>query len=180
MVTGGLALILGAACSSAEPAGRVPPSKGIVPALAATLVRPLAGTRAAPFDESRRLQVPPGWTVTVWARVPGARLLAWTPDERLLVSRPRYGDIVELVPAQSDAAPSRRTLVSGLNQPHGLAFTGSTLYVAESDQVDSFRYEAGTVSDKRVAVDGPPVRSSTARRCRRSSRAWPRTPRRWD
>jgi glucose/arabinose dehydrogenase len=43
-----------------------------------------------------------------------------------------------------------------LNQPHGLAFTGNTLYVAESDQVDGFTYKAGAVSGKRVVVDGLP------------------------
>jgi glucose/arabinose dehydrogenase len=165
VVTVGLALALTAACSSDEPAGFPPPAAGTVPAsapatkapaLATTTVRPLAGTEAAPFDRARRLQVPPGWTVTVWARVPGARLLAWAPDKRLLVSRPRTGDIVELAPGQGDAAPTQRTLVTGLNQPHGLAFTGSTLYVAESDQVDGFRYAAGTVSGQRVVVGGLP------------------------
>ena len=170
VLTGGLTLILAAACSSDEQAGLAPadaPSSGTVqpptssisetaPALAATMVRPLGGTDAAPFDETRRLQVPPRWTVTVWARVPGARLLAWAPDDRLLVSRPKSGDIVELIPGQDDAAPTQRTLVSGLNQPHGLAFTGTTLYVAESDQVDGFTYAAGTVSSKRIVVDRLP------------------------
>ncbi|MGX6601781.1 PQQ-dependent sugar dehydrogenase [Micromonosporaceae bacterium Da 78-11] len=164
VTAGGLALTL-AACSTDEPAaaprGTVPPPSSSpvsaeVPALVATTVRPLAGTEASPFDETRQLQAPPGWTVTVWARVPSARLLAWTPDGRLLVSRPKSGDVVELVPGAGDAAPTRRTLVEGLNQPHGLAFAGDTLYVAESDQVDAFTYRAGAVSGRRVVVDGLP------------------------
>ena len=164
MLAGSLAVTL-AACSSNESAGAPPrgtvapsagPAPASVPGLATTTVRVLAGTDAAPFDEARRLQAPPGWTVTVWARVPGARLLAWTPDGRLLVSRPKTGDVVELIPGAGDAVPATRTLVSGLTQPHGLAFTGDTLYVAESDQVDSFSYRDGAVSGKRVVVGGLP------------------------
>src|SRR3954470_10779104 len=166
VVAGGLALTA-AACSSDEPAAPAPAaarsiatvapsSSAAAPALAVTTVRPLGGTGAAPFDETRRLQAPPGWTVTVWARVPHARLLAWTPDERLLVSRPKSGDVLELVPGPGDAAPTQHTLVSGLNQPHGLAFAGSTLYLAESDRVDAFTYQAGAVSGKRTVVDGLP------------------------
>ncbi|MCA2215987.1 PQQ-dependent sugar dehydrogenase [Jidongwangia harbinensis] len=164
---GGLALTL-AACTPDEPAATAPadtPASGpgspggasaAVPALADTVVRPLDGTAAEPFDRTRRLQAPPGWTVTVWARVPSARLLVWSPDRRLLVSRPKYGDVVELVPGRGGAAPAQRTLIGGLNQPHGLAFAGSTLYVAESDQVVAFTYRAGAVSGKRVVIDGLP------------------------
>ena len=169
MVAGCLAVTL-AGCSADEPAapvpagtpasGNVPPPSAAasadVPALADTTVRPLAGTGTAPFDETRKLQAPPGWTVTVWARVPGARLLAWTPDRRLLVSRPKSGDVIVLAPGEGDTAPTQRTLVSGLNQPHGLAFTGDTLHVAESDQVDAFTYRNGAVSGRRVVVDGLP------------------------
>ena len=163
VLAGGLALTL-AACSSHEPAAPAPTplssaqvqAQAKVPALASTTVRTLDGTGADPFDKTRKLQAPPGWTVTAWARVPGARLLAWTPDKRLLVSRPKSGDVIELIPGQGDAAPAQRTLVSGLNQPHGLAFTGDTLYVAESDQVDGFTYKAGALSGKQVVVDGLP------------------------
>ncbi|MEU4236101.1 gluconolaconase [Actinoplanes sp. NPDC026619] len=159
VLAGSLALGL-AACSSsssAEPAATtVAPSSGPAPALAATTVRPLAGTGAAPFDSSREVQAPPGWTVSVWARLPGARLLAWTPDRKLLVSRPKSGDVIELTPGSGDAVPAQQTLVEGLNQPHGLAFAGDTLYVAESNQVDGFTYANGALSGKRLVAGGLP------------------------
>ncbi|MFI5842600.1 PQQ-dependent sugar dehydrogenase [Catenuloplanes sp. NPDC051500] len=128
----------------------------VVPTLALTTVRPLDGTGDAPFDRERQLQAPPGWTVSVWARVPGARLLAWTPDRRLLVSRPKTGDVIALTPGQGDAPATQQSLVSGLNQPHGLAFSGDTLYVAESDQVNAFIYRSGALSDRRVIAGGLP------------------------
>ncbi|GAA0584698.1 gluconolaconase [Paractinoplanes ferrugineus] len=164
VLAGSLAFGL-AACSSspaAAPATTVVPSGGAAPALAATTVRTIAGTGAAPFDKARELQAPPGWSVTVWARVPGARLLAWTPDKGLLVSRPKYGDIVQLTPAASGAAaPTQSTLVGGLTQPHGMAFAGNTLYVAESDQVDEFTWAGGAVAGRKVAVAGLPDAKST-------------------
>jgi glucose/arabinose dehydrogenase len=161
MVAGGLALTM-AACSSPSsgaselPRETVSPSSGTVdvPALAPTDVRSPAGTAAAPFDQTRTLMAPPGWTISVWARLPGARLLAWTPDRRLLVSRPKFGDVVALVPGGS--VPSQSTLVGGLDQPHGLGFSGTTLYVAESDQLDSFTYRNGAVSGSTVVVGGLP------------------------
>ncbi|MCY1145411.1 gluconolaconase [Actinoplanes sp. Pm04-4] len=145
LVAGGL--LLGAvACSSdssAEPARQtVTPSSAVeVPELVSTEVQ---------GSDGQKVQAPPGWKVSVWAKVPGARLLAWTPDNKLLVSRPESGDVLALTDGQQE------TLVEGLNQPHGLAFDGDTLYVAESNQVDSFAYAAGKVSGKRVVVDGLP------------------------
>ncbi|WP_250005502.1 gluconolaconase [Actinoplanes sp. M2I2] len=154
LTAGGL-LLGAAACSTDAPAQSarqtVPPSSGSsaqAPALVATEVRD--GNGEAPFDRARQVQAPPGWTVGVWARVPGARLLAWAPDGKLLVSRPESGDVLAL----TDGKPE--TLVGGLDQPHGLAFDGDTLYVAESDQVDAFAYAGGKVSGKRVVVDGLP------------------------
>jgi glucose/arabinose dehydrogenase len=164
MVAGGVVVGL-AACSGGEPvegapATTVPPSQGAAGAgvakLVPTDVRALGGTQASPFDKGRKLQAPPGWSVTVWARVPSARLLAWTPDGQLLVSRPKFGDVVALKPGQGGSVPAQRTLIDGLTQPHGLAFQGDTLYVAESDQIDSFTYRAGELAGRRVVAGGLP------------------------
>lgn len=156
--TVGLLLASGCTGSTEGSSGRsapAAPSTTTGPALAtSTLVVP-PGLDASPLDVPRSVLAPPGWTVSVWARVDGARLEAWTPDGRLLVSRPKSGDVVALMPASS-GAPSTSTLVSGLDQPHGLALAGSTLYVAESDRVDAYSYADGTVSGRRTVVDGLP------------------------
>jgi glucose/arabinose dehydrogenase len=168
VLTGGLFLSAGcstedpedpAAASAATPAAAASPAASAID-LEASGVRALPGTGAAPFDRERRVQAPPGWTVTVWARVPQARLLAWAPDGRLLVSRPKSGDIVLLAPGAADQPPAEQTLISGLTQPHGMAFDGDTLYVAESDQLVSYTYADGKLSgEKVVAGDLPDAKS---------------------
>src|SRR6185369_10587063 len=119
-------LMLAACSTTASPA----PVAGLV-SVTVQVPDELAG---APFDQQRQAQVPPGWTMSVWARVSRARLATWTPDGALLVSVPAAGQIMRLQPNGSVARAS--VLLSGLDQPHGMAFAGSTLYVAESDQID--------------------------------------------
>jgi glucose/arabinose dehydrogenase len=92
--------------------------------------------------------------LSVWARIPKARLAAWTPDGALLISVPGAGQLVRLSP---DGSGSREApLLDGLDQPHGLAFAGSTLYVAESDQIDAYDYADGAVSNRRTVAAGLP------------------------
>lgn len=109
---------------------------------------------AAPFDEPRKALVPKGWSMSVWARVPKPRLEAWTPDGDLLVSIPAAGQVIRLEPTGAGAHPD--LLIGGMNQPHGLAFQGSTLYVAESDQIDAFDYADGKVTRPRTVAGGLP------------------------
>ncbi|MFD1051464.1 PQQ-dependent sugar dehydrogenase, partial [Kibdelosporangium lantanae] len=47
-------------------------------------------------------------------------------------------------------------LLTGLNQPHGLTFTGSTLYVAQSDRVDTYTYADGRATNPKPVVTGLP------------------------
>lgn len=107
-----------------------------------------------PFDEPRQALVPTGWTLSVWARMPKPRLAAWTPDGVLLVSVPSTGQVVGLRPTET--TPTRAVLLDGLDQPHGLAFAGNTLYVAESDQIDVYDYTAGRAVNGRTIAGGLP------------------------
>jgi glucose/arabinose dehydrogenase len=151
-----LGVLLLAGCSSSPPPASVsstgtPPGAG---ALTEVTVQVSDDLAAAPFDEPRKVLVPKGWTVAVWARVPKPRLEAWAPDGALLVSLPSAGQVIRIEP--SGLGPQLKLLVNGMNQPHGLAFAGSTLYVAESDEVDAFDYADGEVSHPRTVATGLP------------------------
>jgi glucose/arabinose dehydrogenase len=154
----GAALLVVAGCDGAS-SGPAPTAP--VPGSAALTVVPLevpAGLDASPLDEERQVSAPSGWSVRVWTRIDGARLMAWAPDGRLLVSRPRAGEVVAVVPAGGDGAPGphQAPLLTGLDQPHGLAFAGDTLYVAQSDRVDAYPYANGKVGTPRAVAAGLP------------------------
>jgi glucose/arabinose dehydrogenase len=118
-----------------------------------------SGKTASPFDRPRRLRLPAGWTAAVWARVGGARLETWTPEGDLLVSSPGSGSVTELAPA-AGGRPAQRVILSGLTNPQGLAFdrVGShqVLYVAESDELDRYRWTRGRPGARTVLVPDLP------------------------
>lgn len=141
----GVALLAGCSNGQApEPTGSSASTVVVAPELA-----------QAPFDEPREAVVPDGWTLSVWARTSRPRLAAWTPDGSLLVSVPSSGRVLRFTPS-GDGPPEESVLLDGLDEPHGLAFDGSTLYVAQSDQVDAYEYAAGAASASRAVAGGLP------------------------
>ena len=156
----GLALLAGCADTPApqatSPTSTETPSAQ-PPATDSTEVTVRVGPQraAAPFDEPRRAVVPNGWTLSVWARTSKPRLAAWGPDGDLLVSVPSAGRVLRFAPS-ADGPPEESVLLDGLDQPHGLAFSGSTLYVAESDQIDAYDYAAGSATNPRIVAGGLP------------------------
>lgn len=154
---------------SIAPSAAVPTS-ALVPAV----LEVPAGLGQPPFDRPRQPLIPSGWTMSVWARVQGARLAVWAPDGTLLVSRPSSGQVVRLSPSPGGGVTSS-VVLDGLNQPHGLAFSGAplpggtssggtlsgaNLYVAQSDQVIGYTYDAGKVSAPFPVVTGLPDKRS--------------------
>jgi glucose/arabinose dehydrogenase len=85
----------------------------------------------------------------------------WTPDGRLLVSTGGGGTVAMLTPASGGRTPTRSTLLSGLDNPQGLAFAtqgGRTvLVVGEGTRITAWDYADGRVSSRRVLVDGLPA-----------------------
>jgi glucose/arabinose dehydrogenase len=144
-----------APASPTSPAAPAPASANLVTAP----VDVAGGLAQSPLDEPRQALIPEGWTISVWARIPKARLETWTPDGALLVSVPASGQIVTLTP-EPGAPPRQSLLLEGLDQPHGMAFAGSTFYVAESDEIDAYDYADGAATNRRtIAADLPDARS---------------------
>src|SRR5262245_58170694 len=80
------------------------------------------------------LKLPSGFQVSVYARNLGsARILAFSPNGVLFVSD--LNGRILAVPSSGRV----ETFASGLNLPHGLAFRGADLYVAENHRVVVFR-----------------------------------------
>ncbi len=132
----------------------------MAPSVPVTLRVPDAN-RAGAFTTDHTLNVPTGWTAEVWALVPDARLEQWTPKGALLVSESTAGKIVELRPSSHRSAPpSQRVVVSGLNQPQGMAFDDlsgeEVLYVAETDEIDRYVWLGDRVGARTVLIPNLP------------------------
>ncbi|MFI5311458.1 MAG: PQQ-dependent sugar dehydrogenase [Gemmatimonadales bacterium] len=90
------------------------------------------------------LHVAPGFTVKLFARVPDARVMAAGPDGALYVSQTSLGQVMRVVDANGDGvADSQAVVLRGLRQPHGLAWRGSSLYIATTGAVVRVRIENG-------------------------------------
>ncbi len=81
------------------------------------------------------LQTPPGYEVSIYARIPGSpRFLTFAPNGVLYAAGYGNGTVAAI------AADGRVvTVLSGLRGPHSLAFQGGDLYVAVYDGVLLFR-----------------------------------------
>jgi glucose/arabinose dehydrogenase len=146
-----------AACSGSAgsgSAGSGSAGSGSAGRSATPLVVP-AGEGGGALSATHMLTVPAGWTARVWARVPDARMEAWTPGGELLVSEPADGKIMELRPDAAGTA-TVTTLLAGLTYPQGIAFArldGTwVLYVAESDQIDRYRWTGDGISGVRTVI----------------------------
>jgi glucose/arabinose dehydrogenase len=85
-----------------------------------------------------RIELPPGFTISVFARVDQARSLAQADDGTVFVGT--RGDKVYAVPdANGDGVGDRvYTIASGLNEPNGVAFHDGALFVGEIERVTRY------------------------------------------
>jgi glucose/arabinose dehydrogenase len=119
------------------------PSFVLLPLLLVFLIHAdFAHAERTTFDLAR-LKTPPGFHISVFAEnVDSARMMVFSPGGVLLVSESGEGKVVAL-PDSRHAGTSDRTVtvLDGLNEPHGLAFYQSKLYVAENDKVTRYDWD---------------------------------------
>ena len=83
------------------------------------------------------LWLEPGFDVGVAASgVPNARMLAQSPTGELVLSQHVEGKVVKLSDFDGDGTADEIVpILTGLAMPHGVAFIGQSLFVAESDRI---------------------------------------------
>ena len=109
--------------------------------------------------EIARLKLPTGFRIDAYATgLDRPRLMALSPDGRLFVTEMGAGRVT-ILPDAGGAADSHITYASGLNQPHGIAFHGGYLYVAETNRVIRFHYRNGDNQGRaqEVVISGIPA-----------------------
>jgi glucose/arabinose dehydrogenase len=110
------------------------------------LLPPLLATfslaEKTPFN-LKQLQLPDGFHIAVFAdNIDSARMLTFTPGGVLLVSESGEGKVVALPdPKHAGKAAREVDVLSGLNEPHGIAFYQGKLYVAENDKVRRYDWD---------------------------------------
>jgi glucose/arabinose dehydrogenase len=105
------------------------------------------------------LKAPAGFHISVFAEeIDGARMLVFAPGGVLLVSESGEGKVVAL-PDPNHAGKAQRTVtvLSGLNEPHGLAFYEGKLYVAENDKLRRYDWNESNLraSNPKLITDLP-------------------------
>lgn len=106
-----------------------------------------------PTGDAAPLTAPEGFTATIFARdVKGARVMVRDQKGTMLVSQTSEGKVVALPDLDANGvADNTVTILSGLRQPHGLLMhcveqNTCTLYVAETNALKSYSYDADTRS----------------------------------
>jgi glucose/arabinose dehydrogenase len=104
-----------------------------------TLLSLLTLTAHAKNLPLEQLQLPPGFSIRIYADVPNARQMALGDKNTVFVGSWRSGKVYAIVPdAESSTGTKVLTLAEDLDAPNGVAFYKGSLYVAEPTQVLRF------------------------------------------
>lgn len=87
-----------------------------------------------------RIQLPPGFSISVYAEVPNARSMCLGNKGTLFVGNREEDNVYAVVDSNKDGkADQVHMIAKGLNTPNGVAFKNGSLYVAEIDRI--LRYD---------------------------------------
>ena len=122
-----------------------------------SLLKKIVGYKVPPLQEPvisqnsdpslSHLKLPEGFKIDIFAKdLKDPRVITFDSTGRILVSETKSGKVVLLEDKDKNGiAETKKTILSGLNKPHGLAFYGSEnmtyLYVAETQQVARYVYD---------------------------------------
>ena len=99
------------------------------------------------------IKLPPGFTISVAARVPNARAMTMGPGGTLFVGSATAGNVYAVsLPAAGTGDAVVRTIASGLREPAGVAFRDGALYVSAVSRI--LRFDD---IERRLANPPPPV-----------------------
>ena len=128
--------------------------RGVPTRLAALALTLLAVAAPAAAQSGPTLKVPPGFAIDVFAdKVGSVRFMAVDPAGTLLVSEPSAGRVLALPDKDGNGkADAVKVVVTGLDQPHGLAFRDGALTIAETSRVQRFAYDPGAMKASRPTL----------------------------
>lgn len=119
----------------------------LVTGLAVTVTAQTQPAAPAAPAQPAELTVPAGFKATVFASgLPGARLMAVSPDGVVYVALQGKGEVVALPDKDKDGkADKAETVLSGLKRPHSLAFQKGYLYIATNPAVLRVKFVNGKI-----------------------------------
>jgi glucose/arabinose dehydrogenase len=109
---------------------------------------PAWADRALPLD---KIRLPPGFEISLYADVPGARSMTLSPSGTLFVGTRAEGKVYAVLPGKEGRHAGEVIVVAqDLDTPNGVAFRDGALYVAEISRI--LRYD-----DIEAKLRNPPV-----------------------
>jgi glucose/arabinose dehydrogenase len=96
-------------------------------------------TRVSAALPLEKIKMPAGFSISVYAEVPGARSMVMSPSGTLFVGTQRAGKVYAVKDSDGDnIADKKWEIASGMNNPNGVALKNGALYVAEISKVTKF------------------------------------------
>src|SRR6218665_660507 len=105
------------------------------------------GIRSAdlPLD---KIKLPPGFSISVFAEVPGARSMVMSSSGTLFAGTQRAGNVYAVKDTDGDhKADKKWVIATGMNNPNGVALKNGNLFVAEISKVTRFNDIENNLAD---------------------------------